>query len=59
MNIELVTIPDAIRIKLGADHFRQKLINLQEALPTLAKEKGNIRYIDLRYERAVVFRRRV
>jgi cell division septal protein FtsQ len=58
LNIQLVTIPNAIRIKLGVSGFADKLVNLQHALPRLNKEKNNLRYIDLRYKHSVVFRRR-
>lgn len=59
LNIQLITIPDAILIKLGSTGFEEKLFNLNLALPRLQKERGNIRYIDLRYERAVVYRNKV
>jgi cell division septal protein FtsQ len=59
LNIQLITIPDAILIKMGSAGFEQKIINLNNSLPRLQKERGNIRYIDLRYDKAVVFRNKV
>lgn len=59
LNVELVTIPDGVRIKLGDEGYREKLENLRDALPILEKEGSNLRYIDLRYKRAVVFRRKI
>lgn len=59
LNTILITIPYGIRIKLGAGFYERKLANLAGALPLLQKERGNIRYIDLRYDKAVVFKRKV
>ncbi len=59
LNIVLITIPYAIPIKMGSENFRQKLENLKHALPTLLDENRNIRFVDLRYSSAVVFRRKI
>lgn len=59
LNIELVTLPGGTRIKLGANGFIIKLANLAKVIPVLSKEGSNIRYIDLRYKNAVVYRRKV
>ncbi len=59
LNIILVVMPNAVRIKLGSDNFEEKLLNLGNAIDQLANEGANLRYIDLRYKSAVVFRRKV
>lgn len=59
LNTVLVTIPYGIRIKLGNSQYETKLTNLQNALPVLLKERGNIRYIDLRYQKAIVYKKKV
>ncbi|MBU2514025.1 FtsQ-type POTRA domain-containing protein [bacterium] len=59
LNIVLITVPYAIPIKMGSSNFRQKLQNLKYALPSLIAENRNIRFIDLRYTSAVVFRRKI
>lgn len=59
LNTVLVTIPYGINIKLGAGQYHSKLANLKSALPVLLKERGNIRYIDLRYQKAIVYKKKV
>ena len=58
-NIVLTTIPHGIKIKMGTEGFKKKLINLKNALPVLTREQNNLRFIDLRYSQSVVFRRKV
>ncbi len=59
LNIQLVVMPNSVRIKLGSSNYNGKLLNLQDVMQVLEGEGANIRYIDLRYKRAVVFRRKV
>ncbi len=59
LNMVLVLMPNAVRLKLGSDGFEEKLLNLGKATDKLINEGSNIRYIDLRYKKAVVFRRKI
>lgn len=59
LNYELVTIPDGIVLKLGSNDFANKIKNLHDAGPVLANYKGNIRYIDLRYNDGLVLSRKI
>ncbi len=58
LNIKVVTIPEGIVVKFGYQGFEQKLANLHYALPHLNREGKRIKYIDLRQERGVVFKRK-
>lgn len=57
-NIELITIPYGIEVKLGFDQFERKLATLYRILPDLTEIKDNIRYIDLRYVRGGVVKKK-
>jgi len=57
-NLELVTRPDGIRLKWGFQDFERKLAALKVALPHLVSLQGNIDYIDLRYVRGVVLKKK-
>jgi len=55
-NIELITIPQGIKIKLGYENFERKLSKLHYFKPTLKKLNKKIKYLDLRYNQGVVIR---
>lgn len=58
LNIELVTLPNGIRIKLGDQKLDHKLQNLGLAMPALQKIKKSLQYIDLRHSSGVVIKKK-
>ena len=57
LNIQLVTIPDGIRIKMGYDKFEDKLLYLAASLPKIKSIRNEIEYIDLRSNRGTVVKK--
>lgn len=58
LNIQLITIPHGLRIKLGVDDFENKLARLYESGEELAKIRKQIAYIDLRSPKGIVIKRK-
>ena len=54
LNMELITIPDGIKVKLGFRNFREKLRNLELASSKIDGMRHKISIIDLRHRRGVV-----
>ena len=54
LNIELITIPDGIKVKLGFENFREKLRNLALASFKINEMRHKISTIDLRNKSGVV-----
>jgi cell division septal protein FtsQ len=57
-NIELITIPYGIKIKLGFQNFEKKLAKLNHVLPKIEWQRQNIKYLDLRTVQGVVMKKR-
>jgi len=57
-NIELITIPYGIKIKLGFQDFEKKLAGLNHVLPKIEWQRQNIKYLDLRTVQSVVMKKR-
>ena len=49
-----LTVDGSIEIKIGNDHFMERLKILDQTLKTLPLDSGKIRYIDLRFDDVVV-----
>ena len=58
LNMELVTIPHGIRVKLGYQKLTEKIRNLGLAMPVLKKMKKSLKYVDLRHGNGVVIKRK-
>jgi len=54
LNIQLVTIPDALTVNLGFDNFDQKLKRLGMASSVIESYKNTTRVVDLRHYEGVV-----
>ena len=57
-NIELITIPYGIKIKLGYQDFKRKLNSLYHVLPKIEWQRQNIEYLDLRTIQGVVMKKK-
>ena len=57
LNIQLITIPDGIRIKMGYDKYEKKLHHLAKSLPKIKSIRNEIEYIDLRSNRGAVIKK--
>lgn len=58
VNLQVVTIPDGIRIQFGIGQFQERLLNLYYAMPEIRKIRKKIQSLDLRYTRRVVVRKK-
>jgi len=58
MNLVLVTQPGGLRVKMGFNHFEEKLHRLHIASQDLVGREGRLAYIDLRHPQGVVIRRK-
>ncbi len=58
LNIQLITIPDGIKIKFGFRNFADKLAALEYAMPKLEQNRKEIQYIDLRSLSGVVIKKK-
>lgn len=58
LNMELVTTPHGIRVKLGYQKLTEKINNLALAMPALKKMKRSLQYVDLRHRNGVVIKRK-
>lgn len=56
-NIELITMPYGIKIKMGYENFEQKLNKLHYFTPKFKELNKKIKYLDLRYHQGVVVKR--
>ena len=54
LNIELITIPNGIKIKMGFQNFKKKLRNLALTSRKISEERKRIAAIDLRYPNGIV-----
>jgi len=57
-NIELITIPHGIKVKLGFQDFKKKLASLTYVLPQIEWQRKNIKYLDLRTIQGVVMKKK-
>jgi len=58
MNLVVITQPGGLQIKMGFDHFEEKLHRLHLASQDLANREKRLAYIDLRHPQGVVIKRR-